>query len=118
MKIILSQLGWFTFLKGIDTRVSTVKIEDQSGCMAGNNDILGIVILLQAKPKLVMSSSSYSNSSEVKAGNSEVRRFPGIGFSSCAVPTFSHIQGISYRGFELSFQDALEWSSVLERFRV
>ena len=46
IKIILSQLGWLTFLKGIDTRVSTVEIEDQSGCMAGDNDIPGIVMQL------------------------------------------------------------------------
>ena len=46
----------------------------------------------------VTSSSSYSNSSEVKAGSSEVQRFPGIGFSSCAAPTFSRVQGISNRG--------------------
>ena len=46
----------------------------------------------------VMSSSSYSSSSEVKAGNSEVWRVPGNGFSSCAAPTFSHVQGISNRG--------------------
>ena len=43
---------------------------------------------------LVMSSSGYSSSLEVKAGSSEVRRFAGIGFSSCAAPTFSRIQGI------------------------
>ena len=42
----------------------------------------------------VTSSSSYSSSSEVKTGNSEVRRVPGIGFSSCAAPTFSRVQGI------------------------
>ena len=46
----------------------------------------------------VTSSSSYSSSSEVKARNSEVRRVPGNGFSSCAAPTFSHVQGISNRG--------------------
>ena len=40
----------------------------------------------------VTSSSSYPNSSEVKARSSEVQRFPGIGFSLCAVPTFSRIQ--------------------------
>ena len=45
-----------------------------------------------------MSSSSYSSSSEVKAGNSEVRRVPGNGFSLCAAPTFSRVQGISNRG--------------------
>ena len=47
----------------------------------------------------VTSSSSYSSSSEVKAGNSEVRRVPGNGFSSCAAPTFSCIQGISNGGW-------------------
>ena len=57
----------------------------------------------------VTSSSSYSSASEVKVGSLEVRRFPGIGFSSCAAPTFSHIQGISNGGYELSFQNALEW---------
>ena len=46
----------------------------------------------------VMSSSGYSSSLEVKAGNSEVWRFPGIGFSSCAAPTFSRVQGISNGG--------------------
>ena len=46
----------------------------------------------------VTSSSSYSSSSEVKAGNSEVRRVPGNGFSSCAAPTFSRVQGISNGG--------------------
>ena len=46
----------------------------------------------------VMSSSSYSSSSEIKAGNSEVRRVPGNGFSSCAAPTFSRVQGISNGG--------------------
>ena len=40
----------------------------------------------------VMSSSSYLNSSEVKVGSLEVRRFPGIGFSSCTAPTYSCIQ--------------------------
>ena len=38
-----------------------------------------------------------------------VRRFPGIGFSSCAAPTFSHIQGISNGGYKLSFQNVPEW---------
>ena len=57
----------------------------------------------------VMSSSSYSNSSEVKARSLEVWRFPGIGFSSCAAPTFSRIQGISNGGYELSFWNAPEW---------
>ena len=46
----------------------------------------------------VTSSSSYSSSLEVKAGNSEVRRVPGNGFSSCAAPTFSRVQGISNGG--------------------
>ena len=46
----------------------------------------------------VTSNSSYSKSSEIKAGSSEVWRFPGIGFSSCAAPTFGCIQGISNRG--------------------
>ena len=55
-----------------------------------------------------MSSSSYFSSLEVKAGSSEVQRYPGIGFSSCAAPTFSHIQGISNRGYELSFWNAPE----------
>ena len=55
-----------------------------------------------------MSSSGYSNSSEVKARMSEVLRFPGIGFSSCTVPTFSCIQGILNGGYELSFWNALE----------
>ena len=46
----------------------------------------------------VTSSSSYLKSSEIKARNSEVRRVPGNGFSSCAAPTFSRIQGISNGG--------------------
>ena len=33
----------------------------------------------------------------------EVWRFPGIGFSLCTVPTFSHVQGILDGGHELSF---------------
>ena len=49
-------------------------------------------------PRRVTSSSSYSSSSEVKARNSEVQRVPGNGFSSCAVPTFSRVQGISNGG--------------------
>ena len=57
----------------------------------------------------VTSSSSYLSSLEVKAGSSEVQRFPGIGFSSCTAPTFSHVQGISNGGYELSFQNAPEW---------
>ena len=56
-----------------------------------------------------MSSASYSSSSEVKVGSSEVRRFSGIGFSLCTAPTFSHIQGISNGGYKLSFQNTLEW---------
>ena len=46
----------------------------------------------------VTSSSSYLHSLEVKAGSSEVQRFPGTGFSSCAAPTFSCVQGISNGG--------------------
>ena len=42
----------------------------------------------------VTGSSNYSSSSEVKVGSLEMRRVPGIGFSSCAVPTCSHVQGI------------------------
>ena len=57
----------------------------------------------------VTSSSSYSNFLEVKAGMLEVRRFPGIGFSSCAAPTFSHVQGISTGGYKLGFRNAPEW---------
>ena len=48
----------------------------------------------------VTSSSGYSNSSEIKVGNLEVWRFPGIGFSSCAAPTFSCVQGISSGGYK------------------
>ena len=44
----------------------------------------------------------------------EVWRFPGIGFSSCTAPTFSCVQGISNRGYELSFQNALEWRMCTE----
>ena len=66
----------------------------------------------------VTSSSIYSNSLEVKARSVEVRRFPGIGFSSCAAPTFGCIQGISNGGHESSFWNVPEQSSVLERFRV
>ena len=58
---------------------------------------------------LVTSSSSYSNSLEAKAGMLEVWRFPGIGFSLCAVPTFSHIQGISNGGYQSGFWNAPEW---------
>ena len=57
----------------------------------------------------VTSSSSYLNSLEVKARMSEAWWFPGIGFSSCAAPTFSHIQGILNGGYELSFKNAPEW---------
>ena len=46
----------------------------------------------------VTSSSSYSKSPEIKARSSEVRRVPGNGFSSCAAPTFSRVQGISDGG--------------------
>ena len=56
----------------------------------------------------VTSSTSYLSSSEVKGWKSEVRRFPGIGFSLCVVPTFSHVQGISNRGYKLSFWSPLE----------
>ena len=35
----------------------------------------------------------------------EVWWLPGIGFSSCAAPTFDCIQGISDRGYELSFPE-------------
>ena len=55
-----------------------------------------------------MGSSGYSNSLEVKVGMSEVWRFPGIGFSSCAAPTFSCVQGISNGGYESSFQNVPE----------
>ena len=34
---------------------------------------------------------------------SEVWRFPGNGFSLCAVPTFSRVQGISNGGYESGF---------------
>ena len=44
-----------------------------------------------------------------KARSLEVQRFPGIGFSSCAAPTFSHVQGISNGGYESGFWNALEW---------
>ena len=37
------------------------------------------------------------------------RRFPGISFSSCAVPTFNCVQGISDRGHELGFWKVPEW---------
>ena len=66
----------------------------------------------------VTSSSSYSNSLEIKVRNLEVWRFPGNGFSSCAAPTFSHVQGISYGGYESSFRNAPVRSSVPERFQV
>ena len=39
----------------------------------------------------------------------EVQRFPGIGFSSCAVPTFDRIQGILNGGYKLSFWNVLDW---------
>ena len=57
----------------------------------------------------ITSSSGYSKSSEVKAGMSEVQRFPGIGFSSCAAPTFSRVQGILNGGHESSFWNAPKW---------
>ena len=65
----------------------------------------------------VTSSSSYSKSSEIKAGNSEVRRVPGNGFSSCAVPTFSRVQGIS-NGGRNRFPECAGMESVPEQFRV
>ena len=73
----------------------------------------GVVVLGMQREGLdseytVTSSSSYSNSLEVKAGMSEVQRFPGIGASLCAAPTFSRVQGISNRGYELSFWNVLE----------
>ena len=39
----------------------------------------------------------------------EVQRFLGISFSSCAVPTFNCVQGISERGHELDFWKVPEW---------
>ena len=39
----------------------------------------------------------------------EVWRFPGIGFSLCAAPTFNCIQGILDGGHELSFWKVPEW---------
>ena len=65
----------------------------------------------------VTSSSSYLKSSEIKAGNSEVRRVPGNGFSSCAVPTFSRVQGIS-NGGRNRFPEFAGMESVPEQFRV
>ena len=55
---------------------------------------------------IVMSSASYSI---FRSWKLEVGRFPGIGFSLCAVPTFNRVQGILNRGFESSFQNVLEW---------
>ena len=37
-----------------------------------------------------------------------MQRFPGIGFSSCAAPTFSRVQGISNGGYKSSFRNASE----------
>ena len=73
----------------------------------------GVVVLGMQREGLdseytVMSSSSYSNSLEVKAGMSEVQRFPGIGASPCAAPTFSRVQGILNGGYESSFWNAPE----------
>ena len=65
----------------------------------------------------VTSSSSYSKSSGIKAGNSEVRRVPGNGFSSCAAPTFSCVQGI-LNGGRNRFPECTGTESVPERFRV
>ena len=65
----------------------------------------------------VTSSSSYSKSLEIKAGNSEVRRVPGNGFSSCAAPTFSRVQGIS-NGGRNRFPECAGMESVPEQFRV
>ena len=39
----------------------------------------------------------------------EGQRFPGIGFSSCAAPTFDHVQGILNGGYESSFWKVPEW---------
>ena len=44
-----------------------------------------------------------------KVESTEVWRFPGIGFSLCAVPTFNCIQGISDGGYKLGFWKVLEW---------
>ena len=63
----------------------------------------------RSRSGIVTSSSSYLNSLEVKAGMLGVQRFPGIGFSLCAVPTFSRIQGISNGGYKSSFQNVPEW---------
>ena len=49
-----------------------------------------------------------------RARSSEMRRIPGIGFSSCAAPTFSHVQGISYGGYKLGFWNALEQRKCTE----
>ena len=64
----------------------------------------------------VTSSSSYSKSPEIKARSSEVRRVPGNGFSSCAAPTFSRIQGISNGGRNGDmYQNDSEYKSEDER---
>ena len=44
-----------------------------------------------------------------RARSLEVQRFPGIGFSLCAAPTFSGFQGISNGGYKSSFQNVPEW---------
>ena len=72
---------------------------------------------LHANSLFVTSSSSYSKSLEIKAGNSEVRRVPGNGFSSCTAPTFSRVQGIS-NGGRNRFPECAGTESVPERFRV
>ena len=59
-----------------------------------------------------MSSSSYSNSLEVKARSLEVQRFPGIGFSSCAASTYSHVQGILNGGYESEFLECAGMEKV------
>ena len=72
---------------------------------------------IQISPRIVMSSSSYSKSPEIKAKNLEVQRVPGNGFSSCAAPTFSRIQGIS-NGGRNRFPEYTGTESVPEQFRV
>ena len=44
-----------------------------------------------------------------KARSLAVWRFPGIGFSLCAAPTFSCGQGSSNGGYESSFHNVPEW---------
>ena len=61
----------------------------------------------------VTSSASYLPLAESEG--LEVQRVPGIGFSSCAMPTFNCVQGILDGGYELSFWKVPEWRKHTRR---